>query len=455
MRSSPRFLPAFPEEWLCRVWENPDLLRQPLRTLDGRQVRILDPGAANSGDGPDFLAATLEEDGSPRRGAVEVHFQTSDWYAHRHHTDPRYDRVILHVVLNHSLRDFYVHTSAEGRVPIVELRTHLTTPVSELATRLASAPTTWQCPLPPDDPTTDARLAILDRLADVRFLRKAEGAAEKRRLFGEDEAAYRMLADALGYARNREAFAQLVELVPLDRLRGLDADDVQAMLLGSAGFLAAKATDTRTETLQRRWESLGSGSPSLSRLQWQFSRSRHGNTPVRRVVALARLVDTHAQEFAERFAAIAAVGAASGGWRARWRAVQAEPDAYWAEHLDLGKPSSRRARHLIGETRARDIWVNVVLPTLVAAADADRGDSTRRRAIELYRVHPPLQSNRKTRWVAAQVLRLPSAADTRHGARTQQGMIELHDSFCEPRRCFECPIQAARAAASSSTAALS
>jgi len=441
---SPRFLPAFPEEWLCRVWERPDLLRQPFRTLDGRRVRILDAGTANSGDGPDFLGATLEEDGTPRRGAVEFHFQTSDWYAHRHHTDPRYDRVILHVVLNHSQRGFYVRTSAQGRVPVVELRTHLRTSVGDLADCLASTPKRWECPLPADDPAVDLRFQVVDELADVRFLRKAEAAAEQRRLFGDDEAAYRMLADALGYANNREPFAQLVELVPLERQRGLDPEEADALLLGSAGFLAAPANDAYTEELQGRWRTLGAGSPTLLREQWRFSRSRHGNTPVRRVVALARLVQEYEGQFVARLADLARQGSPGGDWRPRWRAVQARPNAYWAGHLDVGTPAATKARHLVGETRARDIWVNVVLPMLVAAGDGEDGDVTRRRAIDLYHGHPPLQSNHKTRWVAAQALRLPKKADAKQKAKIQQGMLELYDGFCEPRRCFECPIQAAR-----------
>ena len=445
MRPSSRFLPAFPEEWLCRVRERPDLLRQPFRTLDGRTIRILDPGTANPVDGPDFLDATIEEDGRPRRGSVEFHFRTSDWYAHRHHTDPRYNGVVLHVVLNHSLPDLYVHTEEQGRAPIVELRTHLRIPVGDLANSLASAPKKWDCPLPHDAPAEDVRMRVIAVLGDVRFLRKAEAAGEQRRLLGEDEAVYRMLADALGYANNREPFGNLVDLVPLDRLRGLGPVDAEAMLLGSAGFLATSAPDAHTQHLQRRWAALDGRKETLLREQWRFSRSRQGNTPVRRVVALAGLVSEFGGAFVPRFRGISMQGDADGGWRPRWRSVQVTPAAYWAERLDVGKPSLTKARYLVGETRARDVWVNVVLPMLVASGDAARGEETRRRAIDLYHGHPSLQSNYKTRWVAAQALRLPDKADAKQQAKIQQGMLELYDGFCEPRRCFECPIQAARA----------
>ena len=284
--------------------------------------------------------------------------------------------MVLHVVLNHSLPDLYVHTADQGRAPIVELRTHLRIPVGDLANSLASAPRTWDCPLPEDAPAAEVRMRVVDVLADVRFLRKAEAAGEQLRLFGEDETAYRMLADALGYANNREPFRQLVELVPLDRLLGLNAEDAEALLLGSAGFLTAGAPDAHAALLQTRWKALDGREETLRREQWRFSRSRHGNTPVRRVVALAGLVSEYGGGFVSRLKDMSTRGDPDGGWRSRWRAVQVKPTAYWAERLDLGKPSLTKARYLVGETRARDIWVNVVLPMLVATGDAGQGEKT-------------------------------------------------------------------------------
>ena len=73
-----RFLPSFPEEWLCRVWGDADLVRQPLRTVDGRSIRVLDGGVPNGADGPDFLEAAIEIDEMPLRGDVEVHFRSDE-----------------------------------------------------------------------------------------------------------------------------------------------------------------------------------------------------------------------------------------------------------------------------------------------------------------------------------------------------------------------------------------
>jgi hypothetical protein len=87
--------------------------------------------------------------------------------------------------------------------------------------------------------------------------------------------------------------------------------------------------------------------------------------------------------------------------------------------------------------------VNVALPALLHAADTLGCETTRERAIALYRAHPGLQPNHKTRWVEENVL-ARTEADAARGALVQQGMLGLYDSFCAPRRCPECPLLAAR-----------
>lgn len=43
-------------------------------------------------------------DGTIRRGDVEIHLRCSDWRQHRHQWDPRYHRVILHVIATGALK---------------------------------------------------------------------------------------------------------------------------------------------------------------------------------------------------------------------------------------------------------------------------------------------------------------------------------------------------------------
>lgn len=84
-------------------------------TLRGQEIVILDQGKLNLGDGPDFSdARVLTEDGIILHGDIEIHTQESEWFAHKHHENPKYNAVILHVVLYTSQKR--VHT-LDGFVP--------------------------------------------------------------------------------------------------------------------------------------------------------------------------------------------------------------------------------------------------------------------------------------------------------------------------------------------------
>ncbi|MBM3215227.1 DUF2851 family protein [Candidatus Poribacteria bacterium] len=433
-------LPEFPEDWLRRVWATPDLLRRPLRTVDGRSVRVLSQGAPNPGDGPDFLDATVEIGDQPQRGHVEFHRRTRDWYAHGHHRDARYDGVVLHVVLAHGERQSGVRRRDGARVPTIELRGLLALPMDRLAPALSEPIRDALCPL---DPSRDPMSARVDRLLDMavaRFLRKAERFGQRAEVVGEDAVFYEGLADALGYSRNREPFALLVQRVPLDALLGSDPFDAEACLLGAAGLLPSQrgiVDDDRYVTdLEARWNRVaGRIAHPMRESDWHVSPVRRGNLPARRVVALGRITQAMGGGFVDELVRLGE----SASWRALSRAFRAADDDYWASHDDFGSPSRRRLRHLVGDARARDIVVNVGLPALVARAGVQRNADLRDRALALYGAHPSLMSNAKVDWVRRHVL--DAEANTRlSGAAAQQGMLELYDTHCEPRRCAACPL---------------
>ncbi len=62
-----------PEMLLQAVWMHQRLLRDQLKTLDGRPVRILHPGFWNREAGPDFQQAVIQfGDDKPISGDIEV-----------------------------------------------------------------------------------------------------------------------------------------------------------------------------------------------------------------------------------------------------------------------------------------------------------------------------------------------------------------------------------------------
>ena len=101
---------------------------------------IRHPGLHNMDSGPDFFNAQLELDGQLWAGNVEIHINSSDWFAHRHETDPAYDNVILHVVWKH---DTEVFRKDGTIIPTFILKNHLDQRTLEQYQKLFSKPGKW------------------------------------------------------------------------------------------------------------------------------------------------------------------------------------------------------------------------------------------------------------------------------------------------------------------------
>ena len=89
------------EQDLAHRWRALPLM-QSLPLIDGGMCFLCYAGRSGGPQGPDIrdavLQFALEHTGAPAErvtGDVEFHIRCSDWYAHQHHTDPRYNNVTL------------------------------------------------------------------------------------------------------------------------------------------------------------------------------------------------------------------------------------------------------------------------------------------------------------------------------------------------------------------------
>ena len=94
------------EEFLQFIWKNSLYYSSNLKTTQGQSIKVLNPGKLNSDAGPDFFNASIKIDDTLWAGNVEVHLRSSDWLVHGHQTDPAYNNVILHVVLENDKEVF-------------------------------------------------------------------------------------------------------------------------------------------------------------------------------------------------------------------------------------------------------------------------------------------------------------------------------------------------------------
>jgi hypothetical protein len=146
---------------------------------------------------------------------------------------------------------------------------------------------------------------------------------------------------------------------------------------------------------------------SLSAGEWHCFRVRPANHPRRRIAGAAGLLDRFLDE-----------GLVAGLLRAAGSGSARELTAA----LTVGGGLSRKEA-LIGQGRAADLAVNVVLPFFhgMATRQGPRGEAY----LQLYHRFGRLQPNELTREMAGQLLE-PAWPGVVTNARRQQGLLHLH-----------------------------
>lgn len=83
----------------------PSVFSDPSRVyidVGGHPVQVVSLGKWNVHEGPDFLQGALVTESGIEIGDIEFHRRESEWIAHSHSQDSRYDNVILHLVIEPS-----------------------------------------------------------------------------------------------------------------------------------------------------------------------------------------------------------------------------------------------------------------------------------------------------------------------------------------------------------------
>lgn len=408
------------EGLIALVWKYQRLDNRRLVTTQGQPLQVIYPGRLNGDEGPDFQGALVSVgDSHLREGDVEVHLRASDWRAHRHHLDPRYNGVILHVVMWDGGSQ-PVYRQDGSAVPTLSLDGFLDVSPADLWL-WASLP---QLPSEPCHQTAEVRGAdgvapLLDQAGEERFRLKAARFGTELALEPAEQVLYAGIMEALGYSRNQAPFRELARRLPLEVLAGYTQGKprekrlvlLQALLLGSAGLL-----DRQESLLWDTWQSLG-GSELVSRDQWLLFRVRPENHPGQRLAAASHVLCRYlGQGLVDSLLDLVSRG---------------------GEALERGLVVESGGKALLGRSRAREIIVNIVLPFFMAWAEHTNQPGLGGQALELYRKHPALEENRVTREMRAKLGMKYSSAG---GARRQQGLIHMEHTRCRHHGCDGCPL---------------
>ena len=421
------------EEFLYYIWEN-RLTDKDLKTTESEAVEVVATGYRNTDSGPDFLEAKIQIGDKLWAGHVEIHVKSSDWNRHGHQNDKAYKNVILHVV--------YENDTQVNDIPALELKGHFDESLFTQYQKLISSKNWIPCEKSIAKVPVFTRLSWLDRMAVERLESKSETVTKilEANQFDWEDALYQLLMRYFGLKVNNEAFEYLANILPYKTLLK-HADNlvqVEAMLMGCAGFLEADFTEEYPLLLKREFAVMRAKFNLLTMPaeRWKFMRMRPSNFPTIRLAQMAQLIHKNGCLFSKIKAAKTTIEVkalfdvkASEYWETHWRFETRLPNP--PDPLKRGNHGSRKPKHL-GKTTADVLIINAVAPLLFCYGKLHKDESVCETAMQFLE-ETEAESNAIIRHYAQCGISAENAMQT-------QALLHLYSYFCKRKRCLECRI---------------
>ena len=433
-----------PEAFLHDLWQHLRFNTRRLSTHDGLDVTVLDPGRLNTDAGPDFLDAHLRIDGTEWHGDVEIHRTSATWQTHRHPLDPRYNSVVLHVVLYADMWTGMLKRPDGTALPELVLYPHLEAPLRGLLHHFFERPAD-RIPCADGWPHVNKALKTdwIRRLAEERLAQRTEQLALRYQA-APDLAAllHERLFTGLGYAKNALPMALLARRIPLTLARRHpDRLDLEALHYGVAGLLPlpSELLDTDRSSadyimdLRYRFERLNIQCelPSMLREQWRFFRLRPANFPPLRIAqGIGWLLPGGLLQEHPIRRLLEALRAANPEDALR-DLLATRPGVFWQTHVRFEK-RVRQRQPALGRVRLQALIVNAVIPVLLLHSVQTGDVEIARRCTALLTSMPAPHDEVAARYQALGT-RSPHAFFT-------QGLYQLFMTRCQKGACLSCPI---------------
>ncbi len=420
------------EQLLHYVWKHKMFPLKTLTTMSGAVVDVIDSGLHNQNAGPDFFNAKVKIGGMLWVGNVEIHDKASDWYAHGHDKDERYDNVILHVC---GVVDAEAVTSQGNKIEQMQL--DVPAEVTENYQQLLQADRYPPCyKVIPQLPKLISH-SWMSALLTERLERKTLDIARRLDVSkgSWEEAYFVTLARYFGFGINGDAFEQWAESVPMhdvDHHRD-NLFQIESLFMGQAGLLNVEAMPERHREeaakddyfnrMKAEYAYLShkfSLQPIDSKL-WRFLRLRPQNFPHIRLSQLANLYFSSHAGFADILDCKTVDDVK--------RAFDTCATEYWQTHYLFGQPSKKNEKHLSASS-INLLIINVVVPVLFAYGRHRDDEALCERSFDLLEGLKAENNNIVRMWQECG-LEVNSAGDS-------QALINLKTVYCDRKDCLRC-----------------
>lgn len=415
-----------PEDFLHFVWSQGLFKKSGIQTQSGESIYITSVGVHNQDAGPDFENARLTIDGIEWIGSVEIHIKSSDWYAHQHENDHRYENVVLHVVLEDD-RD--VIRKDGTIIPCLELHGLIRNSVINNYELLNSKLQDVPCQDQFEYIDRLKKLATLDRMVVERLEEKSEVIFKNLESCNGDwrELTYRLLSQTMGYKVNSDSMLELAERISYKQLRKHRNNllQLEAMLFGVSGLLSTKYHDEYIESLKSEFDFLKVKYQyqELSPISWKFSRMRPANFPTLRIAQLAALVHQQDDLFSTFVEA--------NSLKEVDEMLKIQQSEYWQCHVLPDQKTQERFKGMGKDIRTR-IIINTIVPLTFAYGMHHRKEHYKDKAVN-WLESLPAENNKIIRNWNNIGLPIKTALDSQAG-------IQLMTRHCHKKKCLQCPI---------------
>ncbi len=459
---------SIPEMAIQQIWAEQDFTQENLKTVSGQAVKIEFTGWHNSGSGPDFLEARLQIGEQSLLGAVEIHVDSSGWFAHQHEKNPDYNSVVLHVVLyHHGQRKI---EREDGRnVPELELAPFLskepsTSEMDARANLKLFEELPGRCGVAAVEHGAETLKRVIGHAAEQRIQEKTQVLLNRWEEQNPEELLFQLLFKSLGYSAFSQVFEELAKQYQFRKLRPLFRQPqrttrtlVLSRWFGACGLFTKKLTisdpTVRHEFLQ--WKAAWQELPEHPKVSGKISQaSRPQNSPERRLLGMFHHLYRVANDgLLKRWLLLLQnLNDFADEKKLRRQALFETEQLFstpewevWQQHLVLGKSKPSYSTQLVGKGRQIILWANAVLPFFLAFARHEKEPELEKLLYRLFMILPAEASNNKIRFMEKRLWfsELPKSPKLKLDTfGNRQGLIQIQHDFCRNfhQGCVRCEL---------------
>ncbi len=479
------------EKFLYEIWKEQNF-EKGLINRNGEQITIIGVGVENKElGGPDFKNARIKIGNITYLGDVEIDSYYTDWKAHGHHLNKKYNKVILHAVLNDDLNHNYVYTQNGRKVQSISIHAFIKDNLkenirkailSERKNRLNKMP----CFDLNDIITVQEKLDFLYSLGIVRFKDKCDKMMHRlkeitylkemnlkepviqydldekfynQNFTQEDfnkkevwmQLIYESVFESLGYSKNKVIMQNLAKAVDIDLISNFSGAEhfvliVESILFNVSGIipdvekLPDEETSGYTKKLAEYWSNISSSYDGkiFHAAQWHFFRLRPQNFPTIRIAGGARILKRIIKEnlIANFISKIEGIKDLNQLTRELKTLLIVRGEGFWHNHFVFDQPAKNPINYFVGSSRADEILINIMFPIFFIYFEIFSKRELSEKVIKLFVNYCQKSENNLVKNVSFSL----HLNDAWKRSVIYQGMIELFRSFCTHEKCLECNI---------------